>query len=381
MKVLFRTLPAYGHLYPMMPLAESARDAGHEVVFSTAAGEHFDRLGALGYETHAAGATFDEAIAARFGANRPPTTVDGETDWHVIGEMFDECAVRVADDLVPLMGAIAPDLVIYEQTDVGAAVAADAAGVHAVCQAIVRALPPDVHDRMYGTRPHALQRRHGRGPSLDVARSGPVLDSYPPSLQASAWASPQRIALRPVPWSDPTAPLPSWIGRRSRPLVYLTFGTVPGYDDSWTVAVEGLASLDVDVLVVTGPDAPVDLGPLPGNVHAESFVHHARLLPHLDLMIHHGGCGTTTGAWVHGIPQLVWPHGADHFINADVVESAGMGIVVKAPTAELVAMSARELIDEPSYRRVAAAVRDEIAAMPDPADVVARLAVGVHRFV
>ena len=39
MKIIFASLGAYGHLYPMMPLALACADAGHEVVVAT--GEPF----------------------------------------------------------------------------------------------------------------------------------------------------------------------------------------------------------------------------------------------------------------------------------------------------------------------------------------------------
>ena len=35
MKILFSTRPAYGHVYPLMPLALAAREAGHDVRFAT----------------------------------------------------------------------------------------------------------------------------------------------------------------------------------------------------------------------------------------------------------------------------------------------------------------------------------------------------------
>ncbi len=60
MKFLFRSLPAYGHIYPMMPLAYAVREAGHDVVFSTA-GDFVPRLRALGFETYTAGFTVEKA--------------------------------------------------------------------------------------------------------------------------------------------------------------------------------------------------------------------------------------------------------------------------------------------------------------------------------
>ena len=37
MRVVFASLPAFGHLYPLLPLALACRDAGHEVTVATGA--------------------------------------------------------------------------------------------------------------------------------------------------------------------------------------------------------------------------------------------------------------------------------------------------------------------------------------------------------
>ena len=39
MRILFTCRPAYGHLFPLLPLANAAAAAGHDVVFGT--GESF----------------------------------------------------------------------------------------------------------------------------------------------------------------------------------------------------------------------------------------------------------------------------------------------------------------------------------------------------
>jgi UDP:flavonoid glycosyltransferase YjiC (YdhE family) len=373
-RILFRSLPAYGHLYPMMPLALAARARGHEVVFSSA-GDFVDRLRALGLAVHAAGVTIEQARFERFGPSPPPTVVDGETDWDVIGDLFDQCAVRTIDDLLEQMPAIAPDLVVYEQLDIGAAVVAEAASVPAVCHAVLRGLTPTVHQRLYGSRPHALLDELGLPPTLDIGRTGAVLDSYPPSLQRrSSLANRQRLAVRPVPWSEPSLPLPLLVAqRRSRPLVYVTFGTVRGYPSPLRTVIDGLAALDVDVVVATGTLDIGELGQVPARVHLEPFVDQAALLRRVDLIVHHGGSGTTTGAWAHAVPQLVIPQGADQFINGGVVDASRTGIDLREPTAELVAESAQTMLEDPAYVRAARRVGDEIAAMPHPSEVVDRV--------
>lgn len=61
LRLVFCTRPAFGHLYPLMPLACAARDDGHDVVFAT--GEAFvPRIRALGFETHQVGTCVMQAM-------------------------------------------------------------------------------------------------------------------------------------------------------------------------------------------------------------------------------------------------------------------------------------------------------------------------------
>lgn len=376
MRILFRSLSGYGHLYPLMPLAEAAREAGHDVVISTA-GDLVEDVRSAGFTAIAAGVTLAEAIVEAYGPNAPPTTVDGQTDWDVVGAFFARAAARAADDLVTLLPEVKPDVVVYENTDAGAAIAAAAAGIPSVRLAIVRGLPKDIESR-FAELPFAeLRRRYGVADGVGQLPEL-VLDTYPPSVQLpEALADPRRVPMQPLPWSDPSATVPAWVGRHDGPLVYLTVGTVPGYFGTLETAIEGLAALDVDVLVATGARDPDELGPLPRRVHVTPFVHFADLLPSVDLMVHHGGCGTTTGAWVHGIPQLVWPHGADHHANAHAVVASGSGLALERwPSPDEVAKAAQMLLDAPRFAYGAELVRSEIATLPAPAEVVELL----HQF-
>ncbi|WP_203916604.1 glycosyltransferase [Rugosimonospora africana] len=369
MKIAFRGHPYFGHLYPLMPLAYAARDAGHEVIFPTT-GPFSNRIAALGFCTVEAGILLDEARRRRFGRPLAPTADDDNMVWNVVGEYFAEAAVAVATDLRQLQPELAIDLVVHEDTDLGAAAAAAAAGIASVSVAITRSLDPHVVEAFRGPVLRELQVRFGTVPRPDDL----VLDSYPPSLQRPAFRTdPRRVPLRPVPWAEPSLPLPPWVGTRDRKLIFVTLGTVAGTIETMQLIIDGLAPLDADILVATGANDPAFLAALPDNVHVETFVHQANLVPHIDLMVHHGGGGTTSSAWVHGVPQLVLPDGADRFLNAEAVAASGGGIELRTPTPELIATSARLLLDDPAYRRSAGAVRDELAALPEPAAVLSTL--------
>ena len=73
MKILFSARPAFGHVYPMMPLALAAREAGHDVQFATT-GRFLAVLAGLGFRTHDVGLSIEEGARRRAGRDRrgPP---------------------------------------------------------------------------------------------------------------------------------------------------------------------------------------------------------------------------------------------------------------------------------------------------------------------
>jgi UDP:flavonoid glycosyltransferase YjiC (YdhE family) len=375
MRILISSRPAYGHVYPLMPLACAARDAGHEVEFATT-GPFLAKLRALGFPTHDVGLTIEDArdqlVAATPGDGMPKQD-DGRPDLEFGGILFfDVLARHTAADLLPVLAGHRPDVVVYEQGEFGAAVVAHAAGIPAVCHSLSPRMPPEVEQILTRGRLDRLWAEHGvDAPSLDVFSGDAFLDIFPDVLQLpSALADPARIRLRPVPFAEPGATLPAWVGRGDRPLVYLTLGTVVATDDVLRPAVDGLATLDADVLLALGSAAGAELGPVPANVHVEPFVDQAALLPHLDLAVHHGGSGTVLGALSHGTPQLLLPKGADQFFNADLMAAAGLAAVLEPAqtTPDAVATLAKAALVEPCP--AVDAVRAEIAALPDAADVV-----------
>jgi len=170
--------------------------------------------------------------------------------------------------------------------------------------------------------------------------------------------------------------MPEWVAvPRSRPLVYLTLGTVSFVAvPVLREAARGLAALDVDVLVAVGPGGdPGALGPLPGHVRVERWVPQAAVLQHVDLVVHHGGSGTTLASLARGLPQLVLPQALpDQVVNAANVHAAGAGLVLSPQevTAGAVAERARTLLAEPRFAEQAGRVRQEIDGMPGPAETV-----------
>jgi UDP:flavonoid glycosyltransferase YjiC (YdhE family) len=331
MRVLFASLASVGHTYPLIPLAVAARESGHEVHF--AAGEN---------------------VHAPLAANglRPFRPADAFYELY-------------AEDLEPELARLRPELVIHEWGVPGAAIAAQRAGIPGIWHGFGRMFPEGI----------GLEPPTGKA----GAPGRPHVDICPPSLQDKEFIATQdRIELRPVPYSEPAA-LPAWVGRpTSRPLVYLTFGTAFGTPELLATAIEGLATLDARVVVAAGRVRLDALGDVPDHVTVQSWVAQADLLPHVDVVVHHGGSGTTLGALTVGAPQLLLPQGADQFANADAVSAAGAGLLL-APdelSADAVAERTQVLLPhhgDAGHRDAARSIAEEIARMPSPDRVARRL--------
>jgi UDP:flavonoid glycosyltransferase YjiC (YdhE family) len=321
-RVLFTSLASVGHTYPLIPLAIAARAAGHEV--------HF----AAGEEVHA------------------PLAANGLRPFRPADAFYE----IYAEDLEPELARLRPDLVVHEWGLPGAADAAARAGIPGLWHGFGRLYPG------------------GIGLELPTGTGRPHLDICPPSLQDKDFLRTEdRIELRPVPFREPAA-LPTW--DTSRPLIYLTLGTAFGTPELLTTAIAGLAGMDAHIVAAAGRVRPEQLRDVPDNVSVRAWVPQADLLPHVDVVVHHGGSGTTLGALTVGAPQLILPQGADQFANADAVHTAGAGLRLLPGelTADAVAEQVRALVPRRSgYREAARAIAGEIARMPSPGEVARRL--------
>jgi UDP:flavonoid glycosyltransferase YjiC (YdhE family) len=350
MKIVFASLPAYGHLYPILPLAQACADAGHKVLIAT--GDPF--LDALPLPTArgiVANATLSD-IEDETRRNHPDLP-DGP---ELAAYLFGETTKRLTEPaLTELLEKERPDLVVHEIMTLAAPVAAARLKIPSI--AFGTGLWSPLFKMIYEVA--------GADPTLPAG----YLDPMPQSVQFPVPLPASRRPIRPVAWAPP-APMPSWLPSSPRRRVYVTLGTVAyGAVEVLRRAVLAVATQDVEVLVAVGPAGdPGLLGDLPPNVHLEKFVPQAEVLQHVDLVVHHGGAGTMLGVLAAGLPQLILPQGADQPFNAQAIERAGAGRALPndAQTPETLEEAITALLADGPERQTAKQIATEIAEMPAP---------------
>jgi UDP:flavonoid glycosyltransferase YjiC (YdhE family) len=374
MKIMFASLGAYGHLYPMMPLALACAAAGHETVI--ASGTPF--LGRLPLPTvpgYPPDLELDWAIQE---ARRRHPDLHGE-DFSLA--MFaDVTAAHVAPTMIEQCQRLRPDLVIFEGMNTGAGVAASVLGIPAATYSIslTTTFYAALHPLTVGYQRAVWSQRDRRPPEQNGLMATVVINPAPPSVGSAEDTGVPMIPIRSVAYNEASADIPAWLnGPRTRPRVYLTLGTVSfGAVEVLSRAINDIAQADVDILVTVGPEGePAALGALRDNVHVERFVAQSAVLPLVDLIVHHGGTGTVLGALEVGLPQLLLPQGADQFVNAEILTAMGAvrALPNDAQQPGAIGEAVQALIGDSPERRAATRLREEIASMPAPSDVVAAL--------
>lgn len=362
-RILFSSGPLYGHVNTMLPLALAAKRAGHEVAVATGPDlvAHVERRGLTAWTV---GASHAQAGGSTHGS------------WL---NYFASSAERRALDLVPHALAWKPDLIIHEETELAAPIAAAASQARCV----VHGLGVMPSARIWPPFMAAIERLGSQWNVPDIAdalREATYLHICPLALQPSG----ERIWKHVLPLR-PAAGMPV-VGERLpdaldalpyKHSIHLTLGTVfNGATHVLECAMAGLRELPFNLVVTAGPGIdPARFGAQPAHVLVERYIPHALLLPRCSLVASQAGAGIMFGALSHGLPQLLIPQGADQFVNADACREAGAALAL-APeevSAQAIALAANRLLSDAPFTAAARAVRAQIDAMPSAEAVLAAL--------
>lgn len=374
-KVLVTTSGGTGHVHPMVPLAHALVARGHDVLWALP-----DRSVAQVEQAglRAVGVTSMPPV-------HPPQVVEqfpelrelspAERPEHLFAKLFGALmAPPMLAGLTPVAYDHRPDLVVSDAAELAGPLVAAELGIAGVAKGFGPLLP---EARMARAAEEVAPLWRSRG--LEPRPYGGMydhlyVDPFPYGLmQPAAPHVPHRQPMRPVSWTGPTdGPVPLPTEREDRPLVYLTMGTVFSDAGLLRELVGALAQLDVRLLVTVGPQTdPAALGDQPAHVRVERYVPQVALLPLCDVVVSHAGSGTAVSALEHGLPQLCLPQGADQFLNAAAIASAGAGLSL-APgeaTAEAVRDAVSRLLADGAFRQEALRISRSITQMPAPDEV------------
>ena len=186
MRILFTFAGGSGHLEPLVPIARAAERAGHTVAFAGRP-RTVPQVEALGLAAFATGS--DLGLTPKRRALAP---VDVEREMRAVGPGFGGRIARErAADVRALCADWRPDVLVCEELDFGAMVAAERLGLpHATV--LVVAEGSFVRPAIVAPALDAVRAEHGLPPDPGLTRIGRhlVLSAIPPGFRDPAFPLP-----------------------------------------------------------------------------------------------------------------------------------------------------------------------------------------------
>lgn len=341
MRLLVTACPAASHFQPLVPFARAARDAGHDVLVAVGGG-YAERAAACGLPVHPVGGDVD-LMSAPGGP--------GRSGWARMVAL----AERTAPDLLALARRWRPNAVVRTPAEFAGALAARAVGARVLEHSFGLVMP---RERLHAAERELAPMHRVHGVRSRLAEPDALIDLCPPSARPAHL--PAGVPMRYETYHG-QAPV-----ERVEVDVCLTLGTIlPRLGRTEVVAPVLAAARDLGLsTAVLGLSVP--------GVSSWDWLPLSSV--RCRVLAHHGGSGTTFSALSSGVPQLVMPHLTDQPDNAALVAATGAGVALDpALVTRASARAALARLLAPAARDTTALVRAEIAAMPSPADVVARL--------
>ncbi|WP_035799065.1 glycosyltransferase [Kitasatospora mediocidica] len=344
MRVLFSSTEGSGHFNPLLPFIDSCVARGDDVLLVVPP-KLVARVSGLGVAVRVGDEPAADEAAAVW--RRFPQASRGEAAVLANREFFGRlCTAAMLPALEEACREWRPELILHEPCEYASAVVA---ARHGIPQAQVGISLAAVEASSLDLAAPALEP-YGHE-TVERLRAAPYLTRFPASLDPSPYVLTRRF--REV--AERGGELPDWWSGSAAPLVYLTFGSVvggsPAASAAFRTALDAVDGLPVRVLLTVGRAVdPASLGPVPANVHVEAWVPQADVLGSADLVLCHGGSGTTFGALAAGVPLVVVPLFADQPANGRLVDAAGAGLVVAPSGGPAGAMGLPRAEDVPRIR-------------------------------
>ncbi len=355
MRILLSPIGSRGDVQPQVVLAQELRRRGHDVVFATC--PNFEpTVRAQGFEFIPIGRDSNEVIRenAAF-AERNPLFALRDQLAMITQETQQQCTDLLDADLPRfdvVVGAglsYAAHLLAERQGAKYAFVCYSLAGMqsasHPPMTLPVFGLPRVLNRGLWalirtlfrasiGKVVERVRTRYGL-PTRDawyavhytnvILAQDDVMGELPPDVPGNVVQVPA-LSATPNPSELPTEVATFLERRGGEHLVYVGFGSMPSSHRARIVdSVKTFCdTCQARVLIFSAHDEDRQFA-LPDSVLSVGPLDHARLFPKLDLVIHHGGAGTTAAALRAGVPQLIVPHIVDQFYHARRVAQLGLG--------------------------------------------------------
>ena len=114
------------------------------------------------------------------------------------------------------------------------------------------------------------------------------------------------------------------------PLVYISLGSIISNKEFCKECIRAFGNKELSVILNTGRILPSELGRIPENIFANSFVPQTQILEHAEVFLTHCGMNSVNESLTYGVPMVAMPFINDQVSNAKRIVELGVGKRVRS---------------------------------------------------
>nr|WP_295973407.1 macrolide family glycosyltransferase [uncultured Bacillus sp.] len=138
---------------------------------------------------------------------------------------------------------------------------------------------------------------------------------------------------------------------KDRKIVYISLGTILNQNqDFYQNCFRAFANADYDVVMSVGEKTDISsLGSIPGNFTVKNSVDQISVLQVADVFITHCGMNSVNEALYFGVPMVLFPQHSEQRTVANRTAELGAGILLKGNKAKYLAAAVTEVLEDRTY--------------------------------
>lgn len=147
---------------------------------------------------------------------------------------------------------------------------------------------------------------------------------------------------------------------RKNPNIYISLGTVNNKNITfYRNCLRAFENSDVNVIMSVGKNTDIsELGHIPDNFKVKNSVNQIAVLQNTDVFLSHGGMNSANESLYYGVPMVLYPSQSEQAMVAGRIAELGAGVLLKSSSPKSIKDTVMRVISNDEYRNNALRLSD-----------------------
>lgn len=358
-KIVFFSIPAYGHTNPTIPVVQELCTGGHEVWYYS--------FNMFKEKIESAGAKFiscDEYLPEL----RPEDEKKIGKDFAALIEMVVDTTISLDNKVCGELQEFKPDCIVSDSLCFWGKLFSEKLNIPYVCSTTSFAFNEHVAKLM----------KRGIGEIIRAIIGMPRINKKMELLKAKGYKVKNFISIVQndndtytivytskefQPMSETFSKKYAFVGpsvldveseelTHERKTVYISLGTILNKNNNfYKNCIKALKECNVDVIMSVGEKTEIsDLGEIPANFEVKDKVDQIKVLKKSDVFLTHCGMNSVNESLYYGVPMVLFPQHSEQALVARQAVEVGAGLMLKGNKTNYIKSAIEQVLNDDTYK-------------------------------